>query len=266
MKRIFWLAPALILVPLTAHAVVIRDDVPDCEYVVDDTALASLADLPGEGHGILIAARWVVTVTHTIDGGNIDHVVIGGRERSVDAVFSHPGFVSPPEELAVGDAGPMIAFLKNIHDISLIRLSEPVTDIAPTELYYGDDEAGKVGRLFGKGATGDGRMGESEDSPRRGVLRRAENAIARVEGRWLVYRFECGEDALPLEGVGGSGDSGAPLLVRSGENWQLAGLVDWKSWDGDISTFRDAVCGQEFYNVRMSYYAPWIARTMKDRN
>lgn len=46
----------LILLALTssADAVVIRDDVPDVRYRMAESEFPALADLPGEGHGVLI--------------------------------------------------------------------------------------------------------------------------------------------------------------------------------------------------------------------
>jgi hypothetical protein len=46
--------------------------------------------------------------------------------------------------------------------------------------------------------------------------------------------------------------------MQEGGRTTLAGLVAWKSWEGDVSTFQDAVCGQIFYGVRLSHYAGWI--------
>ena len=41
-------------------AVVIREDAPDEAYRIEDDTIPQMADLPGEGHGVLIAPRWVV--------------------------------------------------------------------------------------------------------------------------------------------------------------------------------------------------------------
>jgi len=79
----------------------------------------------------------------------------------------------------------------------------------------------------------------------------------------LDYRFDCGPNALPLEGVLGDGDSGGPVLIKSGGKWQLAGLSDWKHWPKGRTKFAEGVCGQEFSNSRISYYAAWIEHTIK---
>ena len=50
----------LVAVSSGAGAIVIRDDVDDAQYCV------SPADLPGEGHGVLIAPRWVATAAHAV--------------------------------------------------------------------------------------------------------------------------------------------------------------------------------------------------------
>ena len=57
---------ALLALPLSAGAIVIRDDVDDSMYRVPASELAALVDLPGEGHGVLIAPQWVVTAAHAV--------------------------------------------------------------------------------------------------------------------------------------------------------------------------------------------------------
>ena len=56
----------LVAVSSGAGAIVIRDDVDDAQYRVSPAELPALADLPGEGHGVLIAPRWVVTAAHAV--------------------------------------------------------------------------------------------------------------------------------------------------------------------------------------------------------
>src|SRR3546814_1380005 len=55
---------ALLAISSTASAVVIRGDVDDAEYRIPAAAFPALADMPGEGHGVLIAPQWVVTAAH----------------------------------------------------------------------------------------------------------------------------------------------------------------------------------------------------------
>ena len=116
--------------------------------------------------------------------------------------------------------------------------------------------------LYGKGATGNGLSGQSE-GPNRTVLRRAQNVISSVDGRWLAYTFDSGRTARPLEGMLGSGDSGSPVLLQHHRQWELAGLASWRSAEGKLSEVRSGLYGQRGYQVRISHYLPWIEATIK---
>jgi len=81
----------LLLIPLlawsTSSAVIIRGDVEDARYRFPASAFPALADMPGEGHGVLIAPQWVVTAAHAapMQGMKVD-VTIGGLARGVKRV------------------------------------------------------------------------------------------------------------------------------------------------------------------------------------
>ncbi len=87
-----WLFLALAALPFTAGAVVIRDDVDDARYQIDASVFPALADMPGEGHGVLIAPRWVLTAAHAAPmEGMEESISINGRAYAVERVFVHPG-------------------------------------------------------------------------------------------------------------------------------------------------------------------------------
>lgn len=79
--------PRLILLTLlvasfSAHAVVIRDDVDDAKYRVPPSEFPALADMPGEGHGVLIAPQWVVTAAHAVTWQPaMKRITINGRRE-----------------------------------------------------------------------------------------------------------------------------------------------------------------------------------------
>ncbi len=269
MKFLNWSILALCLAPTIALAIVTRPGVPDSEYLVSDNALPALVDLPGEGQGVLIAPRWVVTAAHATQGYMLMRVWIHGEWRNVSHVFLYPGFKKEYDKVKQAAEHPTLknwptveAAFQSTHDIALIELSKPVEDVKPLALYRASNEQGKIVKFFGKGATGNGKVGEYPHSAHRGQLRRAFNRITKAHDQWLNYRFDCGPEALPLEGVMGDGDSGGPVLIQVNGEWKLAGVTDWKHWPRGHSKFVPGICGQAFSNSRISYYAKWINRVM----
>jgi hypothetical protein len=123
--------------------------------------------------------------------------------------------------------------------------------------------------VFGEGATGTEITGAADNAPHRGDLRRARNRITQADGPWIRYVFDCGADALPLEGVMGGGDSGGPVLIKVDGKWTLAGLAH--GLDGSIQdvlatragSLKQGLCGQTFASTRVSFFAHWIADTIK---
>ncbi|MBK0053255.1 trypsin-like serine protease [Stenotrophomonas sp. S39] len=263
-----WLLLALATLPFTAGAIVIRSDVDDSAYRVPASAFPALADMPGEGHGVLIAPRWVVTAAHAAPMEGMDaEVEINGQAYRVERVVVHPGYRRMPDELgqaalASGNPGPIHAFLAASDDIALIQLATPVSDVPPVRLYRGQDEAGRVATLVGKGATGTGSTGLAPGASHRGMLRRGENAVTGGNERYLWYRFDGPQGGLPLEGVIGNGDSGGPLLLQDQTGWHVIGLASWITAVPEHAL--DAgFYGQVVQNVRISRYAEWIVSTIR---
>ena len=91
---------ALLVVSFSASAIVIRDDVDDSKYRFPASGFPALVDMPGEGHGVLIAAQWVVTAAHAITWqSEIKQVTINGISRDVERLVIHPGYKKPPQQL-----------------------------------------------------------------------------------------------------------------------------------------------------------------------
>lgn len=249
-----------------AQAVVIRDDVPDEKYRVAAHEFPALADLPMEGHGVLIAPTWVVTAAHAVSS-ELNCVEIGGASRTVRRVVIHPGYRQPPQAmvesaLASGDWTEFFEFQTGTDDIALIELVEPVQGIAPVPLYSGA-AMGKTVRILGRGATGTGATGHGLQALRRVELRQGFNRIDADEGRWLAYTFNAPPEALPLEASMGSGDSGGPLLIQVGDTWQLAGLAAWKPALVEGTEIKQGRYGETSLGVRLQHYAGWITEAMR---
>lgn len=252
----------------TASAIVIRDDVDDSKYRIVASEFPALVDMPGEGHGVLIAPQWVVTAAHALPRQpELRQVVINGVPRDVDRVVTHPGYRTLPQELidparASGEAMLIVVFLASSDDIALVKLTRPVTDVAPVALYEDGDEPGRIVKIVGKGATGTGAAGHDPGGPNRTELRRAFNKVTSAYDRWFCYVFDEPPSALPLEGILGNGDSGGPVLIEVDGRWLLAGLGSWKVVQGNVMTARPGRYGQITCNVRLGHYAEWIQHVM----
>ncbi|MCX7032476.1 MAG: trypsin-like serine protease [Arenimonas sp.] len=257
----------LLLASWDASAVVIRDDVADLDHRMAASEFPALADLPGEGHGVLIAPQWAITAAHAVSWQHaLDVVVIGGTPRAVRSVVIHPGYKSPPQPmieaaLKSGDWEAFFAFTGSSDDIALIQLAEPVMDVAPVPI-HGGAVMGKVVRIIGRGATGTGSGGHALNAPRRTDLRHGYNTISVSEGRWIGYRFDEPPNALALEASTGSGDSGGPILVAVGDEWQLAGIAAWKRGIVTGTQVQPGRYGETSYGVRLGNYADWIESTI----
>jgi len=263
-----WLFLLLAALPFAAGAIVIRDDVDDGRYRIERSDFPALADMPGEGHGVLIAPRWVLTAAHAAPmEGMGATIAINGNAYGVERVFLHPGYRRMPEALgkeamATGSPSRIHAFLAASDDIALIKLAAPVTDATPVALYRGSAEVTQVAVLIGKGATGNGAVGQLPDAPHRTSLRRAHNTITGGNQRYLWYRFDPPPQGLPLEGVLGSGDSGGPLVVDDHGTWQLVGLGSWITAVPEHA-LEAGFYGQMVHNVRVSRYVDWIEAVMR---
>lgn len=253
---------ALLVLSFNASAIVIRDDVDDSKYRVPSSEFPALADMPGEGHGVLIAPQWVITAAHTIAWqSEIKQVTINGRSRDVERLVMHPGYKKPPQNLtdqalATWDWTLYRVLLSSSEDIALVKLAQPVTDVSPVTINNSNNEFGQRIKILGKGATGNGVTGYEFSSSHRTELRRAYNKVTSADGRWLCYMFDNPSDALPLEGGSGSGDSGGPVLIQAGTDWLLAGLISWGDPQSAIRT--PGRYGQISCNVRLIHYNDWI--------
>jgi secreted trypsin-like serine protease len=272
MTRLLWLIVLLVASSTaTASAIVIRHDVDDSKYRIPASDFPALVDMPGEGHGVLIAPQWVITAAHTIPGhSGLEHVVLNGASRDVERVVMHSGYKTVPQDLidqamASGEAILIVVFLASSDDIALVKLTQPVTDVAPVTVYKDSDEPGHVVKIVGKGATGTGDTGHDPRGPNRTELRRAFNKITSAYDRWFCYVFDQPPLALPLEGISGNGDSGGPVLIQVEDQWLLAGLSSWKVVQGDVRTARPGLYGQTACNVRLSHYVEWIESVISEQ-
>ncbi|MGY0798540.1 S1 family peptidase [Lysobacter sp. A286] len=257
----------LLLASFGADAVVIRDDVPDLQYRMAASEFPALADLPGEGHGVLIAPEWIITAAHAVSWQHsVDVVVVGGTPRAVSRVVIHPGYKKAPQAMIdaamkSGDWAGFFDFIVSSDDIALIQLAEAVRDVTPARIYNGS-ALGQVVRIMGRGATGTGSKGHPLHGPNRTDLRHGYNEVSISDGRWIGYTFDKPPNALPLEATTGSGDSGGPILVAVDNEWHVAGITAWKRAEVNGTELCPGRYGETSYGVRLGNYADWIETTM----
>ncbi|WP_226642289.1 S1 family peptidase [Microbulbifer variabilis] len=259
----------LFFVSSSVYAIVIRDDVDDSKYRVPGSEYPALADIPGEGHGILIAPQWIITAAHAVTW-RPEQIVLNGKSRNIERLIIHSGYKKPSEELldhalATWEWTLFAVLLSSSDDIALLKLAQPVTDVSPVAIYKGDNEFGQSVKIIGKGATGTGVTGYDFHDSHRTELRRAENKVTSAHGRWFCYVFDAPPEALALEGSEGNGDSGGPIIIQTDDDWLLAGLTSWTAPQGTTRT-PPGQYGQISCNVRLSHYKEWIGNMISERS
>jgi hypothetical protein len=260
MKVLFILI--LILFSASNYAVVKRHDIPAKNYVLDKIP-EYLIDMPHEGHGVLINSQWVVTVAHTIFYDYVGkELIVGSIGYEIESVHIHPDYTKPHEDLLKGDLAPLMSFFKSRSDIALIKLTSTVSGVEPIKIYQGKSEKGKTITVYGKGATGNGLTGEKSDTKSLRVMNQFQNVVETANGNWLAFKFDEPLNALPLEGMHGSGDSGGASIVFQADAPLLVGLSSWQLGHGEISTFKGGLYGTTAYQVRLSNYYAWIVSVL----
>lgn len=225
-----------------ASAIIIRDDVPDTDYIVEDADYPAIVTLfpPDDCAATLFHESHLVTVAHcAVDLSAGDSLQVGGTASTVAEVTLHPMWTD-------GDN----------YDIAVVRLEEAVSGVDPLPLYRGADEMGAEVTLVGRGTTGTGIEGENGGN-NDAVLRRATNIVTSVEALLFEVVFDAPADAdvTELEGVGASGDSGGPVFLDVDGVPHVAGLNAFGDAPNGVGIGQ---YGGMDYQTRVSAFVDWV--------
>jgi hypothetical protein len=231
--------------------VIIRHDRDDAAYrqLARELPAVCCLNAPQEAKGVgtLIGPRHVLTAAHSAYKLPRAHrILVADEPRRVARVIVHPSWETRPAQLEA-DA------MRDLADLAVLELVEPVVGVAPLGLYEGNDEIGEVATLVGRGQFGNGETGQQvADLTWRAATNRVE---AKVHDQWLLFRFDEPACATDLEGVGGIGDSGSPALLHSGGSYRVAGVASWE--DTTQAPGRGRYGTRKYYS-RVASSIPWI--------
>lgn len=259
------------LVGSTAWAGAGRHDRPEERYLEMAEQFPAVASVVGMFTGILIAPEWVVTCAHgaevldrIVPSESLRTVRLAGNEYRITSVVLHP---SRRDTAGKRRLDIVQKEHGNQHDIALLRLDKPVTNVDPLGFYVGEGEVDAECVLAGCGGwIPDGRVGLPLDKAvdaKRGKLYAGTNRIDGIDksGHLVVSFTSPDRGATDLEiGGSGPGDSGAPVLIQNRGHWEVAGILSVARFDSKENPGR---YGDQYYCTRVSKNVDWIRSTMR---
>ncbi|MBZ2163337.1 trypsin-like serine protease [Alteromonas stellipolaris] len=280
----------LLMIAFNSQAVVKRHDIKPELYELK-SAPEYYVDMPFEGTAVLIDKKWLLAPAHVIYTFFYDYVgkpiEVGGIENRIEKIVFHPEYVQDQTDWGESDPQPLMKFLNTHSDIALIKLTDSVVHINPIKIFSEKTELGLQVTAYGKGAIGNGLTGEIRETKNAGFLERAynwfrqpftelaptqkfrqlnhyNNVITEVDERWIRFKFDAGETALPLEGTIGAGDSGGPAVIFDKGRPKLVGLASWVEINAPLNQFISGKYNSVAVFVRVSSFKEWIDKVLKE--
>ena len=238
LKKLTICFTGLLILANCAHAIVIRHDVADEEYLkLGETYSASVGYVAGCA-ATLIDPVWLLTAAHCVEGneGSIFFARHLDQNYRVDKIIVHPEFSRNNDEL---------------FDIALVQLKDPVKDGKPARPYSSTDEVGSAVVFVGRGTYGNGRDGLIRDDGRQ---RGATNTVSDATEHVIGFRFDAPDTATAQEGISARGDSGGPAFLELDSNLYVIGVSSYQVGNGVEEGHYGVM---EYYSRVSSSYA-WL--------
>jgi secreted trypsin-like serine protease len=242
---------AIIIAVVTPHvnAIIIRHDVNDAIYLDHKKSMPALITFTTShegkdyvvGSGTYLGNGWVLTAAHVAnffeDG---DTAQINSERLTIKKTILHDKW----KDRQVG------------FDIALVRIAEPIKEIASVSLFTYDVKRGDVITITGRGDTGNGLVGMKPSDLKTRV---AQNKVDKVEGQWISFTFDFPEKmALADEGMCGGGDSGSPAYIKQNDTFHIVGLSSWQ--DTEATNWKQGFYGAKDYYTNINFYKDWILK------
>jgi len=242
---------ALIFTIIFSLEIVMRHDVAESEYIELAEKYAGSVVRLNAGCGTFIQPDVIITAAHVASIPQIgEDVTVNGIKYGIMKIINHPDF----------DISRSIA-----NDIAIIILEEEVPNIELAKLYLNNDELGKEIIFAGTGWAGTGDIGMVDGSINKDrKMRAAQNRIDGLrEDGFIRFTFDApdSEEALPLEGISGPGDSGGPALWLDEGQAFIMGVSSHQNGRG-MGKPEGVYDVYEFY-TRISEFTDWVQDELK---